>query len=545
MAKRYRPVERDQGFLLPPDMRDWLPADHPVWLLVTVVSQHLDTSAVHRHRKVGGAGRAAYDPDMLLTLLIWAWARGERSSRRIERLCQEDVSFRVICAGDAPDHVTLSRFRAALGAVTAELFAQVLRLCARLGMGRLDTIALDGVKIAANASATASRDVDGLRRLAERIVDEHATTDEAEDALCGPCRGDEVPAEAAHPRTRPERIRAALSELQAEEAAVEEARRQREERVAADPRVDADADGPTPTGRVPEQIEVAAAERELARAVTDQQAKIESYPQRAAEAEAAGRPTPLKPPTPVEQHYRVRKGRARLAKALQRQGRRAEQQQAGTGPAARKPKRNITDPDSRLLPVRGGGWVQGYNCQAVTSADGLIVATSVTNNPADVVQFEPMMRAAEAAATVISHARREPGTVNRDQADGGIGVLLADAGYFSEHNLTTEGPDRLIALGTARDTERAARTGPTHGPPPDEATPQQTMQHQLRTQKGIATYRKRSHIAETPFGHAKHNLRFRQFSQRGITAVSGEWTFHATVHNISKIFRQGHTLPAS
>ena len=104
MAKGYRPVVRDQQFLLPPDMREWLPASDPVWLLIDLV-EGMDTSAFHGERRIGGAGRAGYDPDMLLTLVVWGWLQGVRSSRRIERSCGRDVGFRVICAGDAPDHV--------------------------------------------------------------------------------------------------------------------------------------------------------------------------------------------------------------------------------------------------------------------------------------------------------------------------------------------------------------------------------------------------------------------------------------------------------
>ncbi len=113
MAKGYRPVDRDQPFLLPPDMREWLPADHPVWLVITAVADHMDTSAFHAGRKTGGAGAAGYDPDMLVTVLVWAYAHGVVSSREIERLCRTDVGFRVICGGNLPDHVTFARFRAA------------------------------------------------------------------------------------------------------------------------------------------------------------------------------------------------------------------------------------------------------------------------------------------------------------------------------------------------------------------------------------------------------------------------------------------------
>ena len=162
MAKGYRPVERDQPFLLPPDMREWLPDDHAVWLVIEAVGT-LDTRAAHAHRRTGGAGTAGYDPDLLLTLLIWAYANKVTSSRRIEALCRTDVAFRVACAGQAPDHVTIARFRQRFPDLAGELFTQVLVLCARLGMGRVGTVALDGTKIAAAASKDANRTEKTLR----------------------------------------------------------------------------------------------------------------------------------------------------------------------------------------------------------------------------------------------------------------------------------------------------------------------------------------------------------------------------------------------
>src|SRR5215469_13145558 len=157
MAKWYRPVDRDQPFLLPPDMREWLPADHPVWLVITVVAGHLDTSAFHAGRRTGGPGTAGYDPDMLATVLVWAYAHGVTSSREMERLCRTDVAFWVICGGNHPDHVTFARFRGEFGEAVGAFFAEVLVLCARLGMGRLGTVALDGMKITASASKSANR----------------------------------------------------------------------------------------------------------------------------------------------------------------------------------------------------------------------------------------------------------------------------------------------------------------------------------------------------------------------------------------------------
>src|SRR6266704_2626370 len=102
MAKGYRPVRRDQPFLLPPDMREWLPGDHPVFLVIRAV-ERMDTSAFHARRRTGGPGTAGYDPDMLATLLVWAYFQGMASSRRIEELCGTDVAFRVVCGGNRPE----------------------------------------------------------------------------------------------------------------------------------------------------------------------------------------------------------------------------------------------------------------------------------------------------------------------------------------------------------------------------------------------------------------------------------------------------------
>src|SRR5690242_9142426 len=150
-------------------MRDWLPGSHPVWLVIEAVRQ-LDTTAFHAGRKTGGAGAAGYDPDMLVTLMIWAYANDVTSSRRIERLCGQDLAFRVICGGCLPDHVTVHRFRKGFRGAIPALFAEVLALCARLGMGKVGVVALDGTKITANASKSANRTEDTLRKMAEDMA---------------------------------------------------------------------------------------------------------------------------------------------------------------------------------------------------------------------------------------------------------------------------------------------------------------------------------------------------------------------------------------
>lgn len=169
MARSYRPVIRDQEFLLPPNMADWLPEDHLVWFVLDVVDQ-LDTTVFHAGRRTGGVGRQGYDPDMLLALLVYAYAVGERSSRRIERLCVDHVAFRVLCGQDGPDHSTIARFRAEHEEGFADLFAQVLQLCAAAGMVKVGVVSIDGTKIAANASKGANRSRDAVREEARRIA---------------------------------------------------------------------------------------------------------------------------------------------------------------------------------------------------------------------------------------------------------------------------------------------------------------------------------------------------------------------------------------
>ena len=537
MAKGYRPVRRDQPFLLPPDMRQWLPEDHPVWLVIGAVEGPLDTSAFHAARRTGGAGTAGYDPDVLVSLLMWAYANGITSSRRIEGLCRTDVAFRVVGAGSFPDHVTIARFRAAFPGAVESLFTEVLVLCARLGMARLGMVALDGMKITANASKAANRTEAALRKLAAERVAAHAATDQAEDELFGDGRrGDEVPPEVASPATRDARIARALAELEAERKAAEAGRD-----AQARAYLKALESGPPPVGPPPAAAAVAAAAARLERAEAEQRAKLAAWEaQRAAEKEAGiPRPPGGRKPFPPEAHTGVAKARAALERAKARAVARERKAAVRTGPG---PVRNITDVDSRLMPLRGGGFLQGYNTQNVTSQDELIIATELTQDTTDTAWFEPMLRQAEAAAALIT-AHHPPSLPDRQDtssgSDGDIDLFLADAGYCSEHNLTIAGPDRLIATGKLRDLEQAA-SGATSASPPAHGEATAAMAARLATPEGITAYRHRGHIAETPHGHIKHNMRFRQLSVRGKPKAAAEWRFAVTVHNLIKAITTGH-----
>src|SRR5580704_19431717 len=338
MAKGYRPVDRDQPFLFPPDMRDWLPEDHPVWLVIRVVEEHLDTSAFHAGRRTGGAGTAGYDPDMLVTVLVWAYAHRVTSSREIERLCRTDVAFRVICAGNLPDHVTFARFRADFPEAVGDFFAQVLVLCARLGMGKLGIVALDGMKIAASASKAANRTEEGLDRLAAETVAAHAAADAAEDELFGAGRrGDEVPGEAWSPRRRDGRIAAALAGLRAEREAAEAAEAARAEAYRARRQAGERAGCP------PASAAVAEAEENLARVRAARAAQLAELEERY----AAGQPRRGRAARPdaagVDDHCRVRRAAAKLeaakARAAEAERKAAEREKNRKGPG---PVRNIT-----------------------------------------------------------------------------------------------------------------------------------------------------------------------------------------------------------
>ena len=183
--------------------------------------------------------------------------------------------------------------------------------------------------------------------------------------------------------------------------------------------------------------------------------------------------------------------------------------------------------------------MQGYNCQAVTTADGLILATGVGTSTVDNQYYLAMVEKAVTAAELITHHRSE-------HAAEAIGVVLDDASCCTRENLTAPGPDRLIATGKARSLHAAASQNPAQGPPPDHSDPIATMNHRLRTPDGMTAYAQRSHIAETPFGHAKHNLSFRRFTSRGLARAISEWDLHAAVHNIGKIIVHlaGAPLPA-
>jgi transposase len=215
MAQNFVACDREQELLLPPSLRDWLPECHLAWFVIDAVDA-LDLTAFYGDYRVDGHGRPAHDPAMMVGLLLYGYALGERSSRRLERRCVEDVATRVICANQAPDHTTIARFRQRHETALAELFGEVLALCAQAGLVQAGIVAVDGTKVAANAAPQATRD---YRQIAKEILAEADAVDAEEDAEFGDARGDELPPELATAAGRRGWLREAKRRLDDQRAA--------------------------------------------------------------------------------------------------------------------------------------------------------------------------------------------------------------------------------------------------------------------------------------------------------------------------------------
>jgi len=329
--------DREQAFLLPPSLDEWLPEDHFARFVIAAV-EAMDLSAFYADYRADGHGRPAHDPEMMVALLVYAYARGQRSSRVIERGCFEDIAFRVICANRQPDHTTIARFRQRHERALAALFGQVLGLCAQAGLADVAVLAVDGTKVHANASERATRD---YQQIAEEALKEAAEVDAAEDERFGDRRGDELPAELASAQGRKKWLEAARRRL--------DAQREQEGRPIPQPRA----------ARVREAKR--RLEEELATEVRAN-AAYEAYRANGRMKNGRRFGSPPKPYTPPEQ------------------------------PAG---KINVTDPDSRTLKTPRG-FLQGYNAQAVCNEQQIIVAAEVSVSSADFGQMGPMIDKARA-----------------------------------------------------------------------------------------------------------------------------------------------------
>jgi transposase len=454
MAQNFIGCDREQELLLPPSLREWLPADHLAWFVIDAV-EAMDLAAFYARYRQDGHGRPAHEPMMMLTLLMYCYAIGERSSRRIERRCIEDVAVRVITANQVPDHTTISRFRQRHERALADLFGQVLGLCAQAGLVGIEVLAIDGTKIHANASQQANVDYE---QLAKKILEEAAEIDAAEDEQFGDRRGDELPPE--------------LATSQGRRGWLREAKRRLEDQRAQEAK-------PIPASR-PERLKEA--KRRLEEELWTEQRANAAY-----------------------EAYRAR-GRMKDGRRFSRPP------DPFTPPTTPTGKVNLTDPDSRSVKT-SRGWLQGYNAQAATNTNHIVIAAELNNDSPDFGHLAPMVDAAQAELAAIG-IREAPS------------VLLADAGYWHQdqmENTINRGIQVLIPPDAGkRKTARPGWDGGLYS----------FMRRVLDTELGGGLYAKRQGMIEPVFGHTKFNRRCDRFQRRGRAACRSEWRLITATHNL-------------
>jgi len=444
----FRPIDRDTGYLLPPSVDEWLPERHLARFVVEVIDG-LDLSAMSGSYR--GSGSASYHPALLLGLMVYGYATGVFSSRKLERATHDSVAFRFIAANEHPDHDTIAVFRRRFLKEIEGLFVAVLMLAREMGLLKMGTVALDGTKIHANASrhsALSDEHAGKIEAQLKREVSELMAKAEAADQADIP-DGMSIPHELALREARLAKIAQARATIAA---------------------------------RAKARFEVEQAEHE---------AKLAA---RAARQAATGRKPGGKPPAPPVE---------------------------GPRPTDQV---NLTDEQSRIMPVAGGGFDQCYNAQAaVATGSMLVVASHVTQAANDKQQIQP-------ALDKLGALPAELGTAT---------TLLADTGYFSADNVAacrTALIDPLIAMGRQPHyPPLAERFAPAPAAPIDP-TPVAAMAHRFRTPEGKALYALRKHTPEPVFGIIKSVLGFRQFLLRGLDNVAGEWSLVTMAWNIKRMF---------
>ena len=212
MGQSFIACDREQSFLMPPHVREWLPEGHFAWFVVDAVAA-IDLAVFYGAYREDGRSRPAYEPSMMVALVLYAYCCGTRSARAIERACEVDVAYRVIAAHTKPDHATIARFVERHERALAGLFGAVLGLCAQAGLAKVGIVAIDGTKVQANASRDATREYE---QIAREIIEEAKAIDAAEDELYGDRRGDELPEELSTSQGRRGWLREAKRRLEAE-----------------------------------------------------------------------------------------------------------------------------------------------------------------------------------------------------------------------------------------------------------------------------------------------------------------------------------------
>jgi transposase len=502
MPQNFIGCDRDQSFLMPPSLREWVAEDHVVWTVLEAV-EAMDLDAFYGSYRADGHGRPAYDPAMMLALLLYAYSQGNRSSRKIERKCREDVAYRVICANLAPDHSTVAEFRKRHEAALSGLFGEVLALCEAAGLVSVGVVAVDGTKVSANASSMANRD---YRQVAIEILKEADRIDAEEDELYGDARGDELP---EHLRTAEGRRKALL---EAKERLARERAAKRE-----------DGDGGVGSLELDPAVIVARVQgREgwLREAKRQLDVRRQQHPR----------------PVPRSRAGRLLASEQRLAEdlAVEREANAAYERWRARGVAADGSRRmapgtvrpyvppeepvgkvNTTDPDCKNLKAFRG-YVQGYNAQAAATEQQIVIAAEVTTEPQDFGHLGPMLDAARAELENAGISAQP-------------GVVLADAGYWHHQQMDALAADGITVLippdSSKRKTARPGWDGGRYA----------WMRRVLATEAGRELYQKRRKLIEPVFGQIKFNRGIDRFHRRGRGAVRSEWRLAAATHNLLKL----------
>jgi transposase len=470
---------------------EWLPEGHLAYFVLDAV-EALDLSAIEDAIQAkDGRGERPYSPPMMMALLVYAYAVGLFSSRRIARATYEDVAFRVLAGGEHPHFTTVNQFRLDHREALAGLFVQVLRLCKRAGLVKLGHVAFDGTKVLANASKHKAMSYKRMQEDEKRLEAEVKTllakadeADRAEDAQYGPGQvPEDLPQELQRREARLAKIREAKAALEKEAAEARGA----ELREHAGVLREKAADETVTPGKRKEAATRARKAEEQARALDRKDDDDGTSGGSAAEDLP---------------HHRV--------------------QTTPDGTPKPKAQRNFTDGDSRIM-VKGGEYVQGYNAQAAVDAEAqIIIAVTVTNEPTDVEHLPAM----------IEEVRANCGNAPA--------VATADSGYFSRQNAAVcaqRGVDAYISTGRDELNTAAGDEGVT---PAQRA--RKAMQEKLASPSGKAIYARRKCIVEPAFGQIKQARGFRRFSFRGIAAVRAEWSLVCATHNLLKLFRGGATV---
>jgi len=507
MPQNFIEGRREQEFLLPPDVREWLAADHLAWFVIDAVAD-MNLDAFYGAYRADGHGRAAYEPSLMVALILYAFATKVRSSRAIECHCRQDVAYRVITANLVPDHATIARFICRHERALADLFAEVLGLCDRAGLLKLGVVSIDGTRIAGNASPEVNCQ---FEQIAREIVAEARATDEAEDEEFGEARGDELPEQLRTAEGRREFLRQAREQMRREQESPEP---DGEADAADEVPLELDANEIVGRGRQGRDAWLREGKRQLERHRWEKPDPISrSRADRLLlAAERLGSDLDVeRRANEAYEHYRAT-ARDRLGR---RPGGRAEPYRPPEVPAG---KVNLTDPDSRPIPI-GFGFVQGYNAQAAVNEQQIVLAAEITNVSTDFSQLDPMV-------TATLDELQRAGVSELPEA------VAADAGYWNEQHMDEVVANKHIPVLVAPD--KGTRGTPKRWLSSGRASWMRTV---LGSEHGQQRYRQRKQTVEPLFGNTKHNSGVYRFHRRGRTKVRLEWRLLMMTHNLNKVHR--------